>query len=107
MKTKLTEPTEQNHIDIFYRLLLCYANSPSCDLVDLCEKFYDNPEETTEFFNETKIFPRETSPETYEYYVSDNSLRELKLNGSDVMIWGKEKCDYYTHKIKITICEDE
>lgn len=106
MKTKYTEPTEGQTID-FYYVLFAYLDMGFQISEGDEHNFFCVPNMFTAFLDDSKHWPRETSPEVYEYYVSAGGLDEIKEIPTDVMIWGREKCDYYKHKIKITVCEDK
>ena len=97
MKTKYTK---QNEIDFYYLLLINYSQYQMGFLRD--EDFNNNP---TNFTNILDKFQRETSPETYEYYVSDIGIKNIR-NGYWSLASSKPS-DIRINKIKITICEDE
>lgn len=104
MKTKYTK---ENEIDFYYTLLVYKCNNIEVGITD--EKlFATRPNDFTEYRNSTlHDWPRETLPETYEYYVSNNGLLKIRTLGEYGIVISEDKDRHYKHKIKITICEED
>lgn len=110
MKTKYTK---ENEVDFYYRLL-AYMDKDGYLLRGHDHTFYRYPthytnlvdSDLTDYPRETS-WPRETSPETYEYYVRDHELEKLKKHIFICPCLDTARDEEYKHKIKITICEDE
>lgn len=106
MKTK--DPTQDQIVDFYY-----YLVSSLCEVGYIYQEnekekmFLCNPEKFSKFVDDDlDIFPRETSPEVYEYYVSDGDLNLIRSR-CGLCIKSVYLCHFGKHKIKITICEDE
>lgn len=104
MKTKYTK---ENEIDFYYTLLVYKCNNIGVGITD--EKlFATRPNDFTEYRNSTlHDWHRETSLETYEYYVSTLELKAIKNNSYVHANLETNKDWYAKHKIKITICEED
>lgn len=98
MKTK--EPTQEQIVDFYYYLLMYRSMG-----YDLCEMDTDFSFYTDVLDKVSSSWPRETSPESYEYYVSEGDInlivRDHGMATKSIYLNRSGK-----RKIKITICED-
>lgn len=100
MKTKYKEPTQEQIVDFYYYLLMYRSMG-----YDLCEMDTDFSFYTTVLDRVSSSWPRETLPETYDYYVSHIGIKNIR-NGYRQLV-SSTPGDMRINKIKITICEDE
>jgi hypothetical protein len=106
---KQKKPTQSEITDFYFQcLILCdLGYFLRNDFGYIERKFFNFPNSSTAWVDKYKNeYDRETSPETYNLYVSDSSLYEIRKNGwADTLC--KYKTGYFKNKIKITICEEE
>lgn len=101
------EPTSEQIEDFYYSMLITLYQ----EIVDIGnhndEAFDTDFEVGTRHIKECGVgWLRETSPETYEYYVSDGDLNLIRSK-CGLCIKSVYLCHLGKHKIKITICDDE
>ena len=88
MKNKYINPTKDQEVDFYYRLLVYLREGRSIGEIEERE-FYKDPGIYSYFVDSSlQNWPRDTSLEENEFYISCGGMENLK------------------YKIKITICEE-
>lgn len=107
MKTKNKEPTKDQEVDFYYAMIVFLECGVDID-EDEYDSFLKRPYMVSEWIDQhSDKYPRETSPEVYEYYVSDFGLAVIRDHQGLTSIGiNVEKFNRTPRKIKITICED-
>lgn len=105
MKTKYKEPTQDQIVD-FYYLMFIFLDKSGHLLSGHDLAFCKYPHRYSSIINRNlEKYPRETSPEVYEYDVIDGDIniivRDQFMIKKSIYLNRKGK-----RKIKITICKD-